>query len=409
MSVGRWFDRLWQQIVAPRVDGEQLEACLQQARQSMGTPVVWLLGKAQSGKTSIVRALTGSDRAQIGNGFEPCTRTAHLYSFPQEDECFVKFLDTRGLGEIAYDPTDDMAMLAGQSHLLLVVVKALDHAQQGVLAPLAEIRRAHPEWPLIVAQTCLHEGYAPGQGHVEPYPFDQAPLPPTVPSDLARSLAAQRAWFDCPPTAFVPLDFTLPDDGYTPEHYGLDALWNAIEVALPIGLRSMLQQGESGRLLRDAYLQAAQPHILFYAVAAGMAAAVPVPLIDIPLVLAIQGKMFHTIASIYGQDWAMSRIAEFASTLGAGYLGRYLVRLTSRDLLKVIPLPGITSAASALFVASSSYALGRALCTYFSHVQAGAAPSTSALRSMLEREFEEGRSRLRQYLERATGRREAAP
>jgi len=40
----------------------------------MPAPVIWLFGKVQSGKTSIIRALTGAERAQIGGGFKPCTR-----------------------------------------------------------------------------------------------------------------------------------------------------------------------------------------------------------------------------------------------------------------------------------------------------------------------------------------------
>src|SRR5690606_34222822 len=32
-------------------------------------PVVWLLGKVQSGKTSIIRAVTGASDAEIGDGF----------------------------------------------------------------------------------------------------------------------------------------------------------------------------------------------------------------------------------------------------------------------------------------------------------------------------------------------------
>ena len=45
-------------------------------------PVVWLLGKVQSGKTSIVRALTQATDAEIGTGFRACTKTARVFDFP---------------------------------------------------------------------------------------------------------------------------------------------------------------------------------------------------------------------------------------------------------------------------------------------------------------------------------------
>ena len=37
-------------------------------------PVFWLFGKTGSGKTSIVKYLTGAERAEIGGGFRPQTQ-----------------------------------------------------------------------------------------------------------------------------------------------------------------------------------------------------------------------------------------------------------------------------------------------------------------------------------------------
>ncbi len=89
--------RLRQLLLNPTVDDQALESALRSARARQPVPVVWLLGKAQSGKTSIIRALTDSPHAEIGNGFRPCTRTSRLYDFPA-DAPVVRFLDTRGLG-----------------------------------------------------------------------------------------------------------------------------------------------------------------------------------------------------------------------------------------------------------------------------------------------------------------------
>jgi predicted GTPase len=68
----------------------------------------WLLGKTGAGKTAIVAALTGDQRVEIGQGFEPCTRTAAFYDVPRE-EPLLRFLDTRGLGEGNYDAASDIA------------------------------------------------------------------------------------------------------------------------------------------------------------------------------------------------------------------------------------------------------------------------------------------------------------
>ena len=133
-------------------------------------PLVWLIGKVQSGKTSIVRALTGATDAEIGAGFRACTRTARIFDFPAEAP-IIRFLDTRGLGEAAYDPAEDIAFCEDRAHLILAVVKALDAEQGAVVEAVRAARRRHPDWPLVVAQTSLHEGYPQGMGHVLPYPF----------------------------------------------------------------------------------------------------------------------------------------------------------------------------------------------------------------------------------------------
>ena len=136
-------------------------------------PVVWLIGKVQSGKSSIVRAITGSSAAAIGSGFKPCTRTAQVFDFPP-DAPILRFLDTRGLGEVSYDPTEDLAFAETRAHILLVTMRAMDTNQSSIIDVISEVRRRHPTWPVIVAQTCLHEGYAASQGHIVPYPFDPA-------------------------------------------------------------------------------------------------------------------------------------------------------------------------------------------------------------------------------------------
>ena len=51
-------------------------------------PVVWLLGKTGAGKTAIIAALTGDARAEIGLGFEPCTRSAAFSMCLPRRRCF---------------------------------------------------------------------------------------------------------------------------------------------------------------------------------------------------------------------------------------------------------------------------------------------------------------------------------
>src|ERR1700737_2694172 len=78
-------------------------------RKKSPVSVFWLLGKTQSGKPSIIRFLTGADEAEIGQGFQPCTRFSRQYQFPAAEAPLLTFLDPRGLDEPGYDPTVDLA------------------------------------------------------------------------------------------------------------------------------------------------------------------------------------------------------------------------------------------------------------------------------------------------------------
>ena len=152
-------DRLWKAISetlfgsvgAPGADATG-SAC---ERAQSHALVVWLLGKTGAGKTAIVAALTGDPRAEVGQGFEPCTRTAAFYNVPAEAP-LLRFLDTRGLGEVDYDSTEDMSWCEQQSHLLLAVMQASDPVQHEVLRVLQAVRSRHRDWPSAVAQTGLH-------------------------------------------------------------------------------------------------------------------------------------------------------------------------------------------------------------------------------------------------------------
>src|SRR5881227_3450068 len=193
-------DRL-KTLFSSRQTDAQLQAKLEQLRQRIPVPVFWLFGKTQSGKTSIIRYLTGAEDAEIGQGFQPCTRFSRRYQFPTAEAPLLTFLDTRGLDEPGYDPAEDLGRFNDEAHIVLVTVKALDHAQENVLAHLGTVRKAQPRRSVVLVLTCLHEAY-PQQQHPQPYPFgadDWSSLeaaPPALPSDLLRSLQEQRRRFE---------------------------------------------------------------------------------------------------------------------------------------------------------------------------------------------------------------------
>jgi uncharacterized protein (DUF697 family) len=333
-------------------------------------PVVWLIGKVQSGKSSIVRALTQSTEAEVGSGFRACTRMARVFDFPQ-DAPIIRFLDTRGLGEVAYDPAEDIAFCEGRSHLILAVVKAMDQQQQVVLNVIAAARRAHPDWPVVVAQTTLHEGYPPGAGHMLPYPFADGALGADLPPTLLQALAYQRTLFSSLPgragVSFAPIDFTHAGDGFDPSDYGREALIAALIAAAPLTVAAALAelpQSSDAQRKSDA-------HVLGYAVAAGAGDALP--LAGAVLVPAVQAAMLHQLARLHGLQWQARDYAEFAGALGAGTLIRTASTFGIRQLVKLIPVYGQTAGAAAAAAASfaATYALGKAASFYLARRRQG--------------------------------------
>ena len=372
--------RLREALLNPRVDPEKLEEALRAARARQPLPVVWLIGKAQAGKTSIIHALTGSPTAEIGDGFQPCTRTARFYDFPAKAPV-VRFLDTRGLGEVAYDPAEDIRYCESQAHLALGVMKVADIRQDAVFAVLRQVRRRHPEWPVLIAQTGLHELYPPDADHLLPYPYDQQPRSLRIPHELLRALQAQQERLGTLPGSapiyWVAIDLTLPEDGWMPVDYGLEALWTAIGDVSALGLQARLRGDPN---VREVHMRAAYPYIVGHALAAAGVGALPV--IDLVGAPAIQAKLLHGLATLHGQHWDRRMASEFLGLLGVGMSAGYVARLLGRAVVKLVPGWGQTVGAvwGATASGATTYALGQAANAYFMRRQSGAPVDAAAIR-----------------------------
>lgn len=393
-----YWQKLQTVLTDPKIDEAALEASLKQAREKISLPVFWLIGKTQAGKTSIIRALTGSETAEIGNGFQPCTRFSSFYDFPQQAP-LVRFLDTRGLGEVDYDPSEDIRYCESQAHLLIAVMKVADLKQQLVFDVLRTVRMRQPDWPLIMVQTGLHELYGSHRNHVIPWPFDQEPLSNEVPSDLQRALQAQRQLASglsgTAPIHWVPVDLTLPEDGFNPPNYGLEPLWQAIELILPLGLQ---QQLGGDKAVQDLFSRSAHQHIVGYAfTAAGLGA---LPVIDWVMVTTLQAKLLRDLAKLYGQNWSKQTTIEFLSLLGTAITSSYFVRIIGRALTKLIPGVGQTIGVmwGASASAATTYALGKAAVYFFTQRRNGLNINPDLLRKIYAEALENSASILKQRI-----------
>jgi uncharacterized protein (DUF697 family) len=361
------------------------------ARQSARAAalVVWLLGKTGAGKTAIISAITGDARAEVGLGFEPCTRTARFYDVPPETP-LVRFLDTRGLGEAGYDAASDMSWCEQQSHLVLVVMQVSDPDQHVVLHALEQARRRHPEWPVIVAQTGLHRLYPDGMAHPIAYPKDEPDdeTQTSLPHALRQALTYQRKLFDGlrgPQPRFVPIDFTEPADGFPPCDYGLEDLLGILTEAFPVAFEALHRTRAD--MENDRIRAKARPLIYSCGTAAAGAGAVPVPIVGVGGLASVIATMLQILAKRYQVEWTPRIFGEFSGAIGGGAVAGFLLRYGLRETIKLVPVLG-TVAAGALNAAAAfavTVAIGEAACLWLAYQRRGlSAPSEEVRRAFAD-------------------------
>lgn len=357
----RWFQALVQPEASPA-----LEAALSRYRETL--PVLWLLGKTGAGKTSIIQRLTGDSRAEIGNGFEPCTQSALHYDHPQ-DAPVMRFLDTRGLGEARYDPTADLAAAKGGSHALIILTRVDDPAQSDILQALQSLDLGDDDLAILHVHTALHS-VAAGE-------LERAVLFNT--QQIATALKT--------PPATVRIDFTDPDDGFEDPNVGLDDLREAIINLVPELSRVLTRR--DGRDQEEQLFLALRREITGYASAA--AAVDLVPAVGLVAVPSLQGKMLHALAGRYDIAWDRRMATDFVAAMGSGFLYRYALSLGGRQLAKFIPVYGQTAgaAAAASISFASTYALGRAACLYLYRRKHHQSLDPEQLRSAFTNAFKE--------------------
>jgi uncharacterized protein (DUF697 family) len=381
---------------------EQFEQRRRALLEKMPVPVFWLFGKTGSGKSSIIRFLTGSTLAEIGNGFQPQTRTSFQYDFPSRSQPLVRFLDTRGLGEAGYDPTEDLKSFDSSTHVVIVVARVMDHALSEIIAPLRAIRAARPSRPIVLALTCLHEAYPfeqhpptdPFETHFEPAVGESGDAPtsssiPVSPADgdrfhrpsafalhpaLQRSLREQEDRFEGLVDRIIPIDLTKPEEGFHEPNFGGKRLEETLIDLLPTACRQALLHLDDIRIsLRDLTARQAMPTILTYSSLAATSAAAPLPWVDIPVVMALQTRLVYLLADLYDQKMNVDLLAKMAGAVG----GRLAVRLAIKAPLKLIPVLGQTANAAIAF--AYTFSLGKACCWYFGEMRNGHVPSAADL------------------------------
>lgn len=375
------FERLQSLLTTRWLSESEFQRQFAELIHRQAVPEFWLLGKTGSGKSSIIRFLTGAEQIEIGNGYRPQTRFSQSFEFPASDAPLIRFIDTRGLGESGYDAASEVSAFSSRSHLVIVTVRLLDQSLGELLETLRAIRHDRPTRPVLLALTCLHEAY-PRQPHPQPDPFHLENWRERVPETVRRAYDAQAERFGHLVDRVVPLDLTLPEDGLRPTDYGGDRLHAAVVDLLPNAYRqTLLTLDDARRDLSDLRMRRAAPYIAAYSLAAASAAAVPVPWVDMPLVLGIQSHLLLQLARLYGQPASATQLWKIAGPIA----GSLLTRFAARELLKTIPLLGL--AANAALAYAYTFGLGRLSCWYFDRVHEGYLPTADEVKEIWEKEI----------------------
>ena len=358
--------RAWLKALAEPEASPAVEKLLAEHRQHL--PVLWLMGKTGAGKSSLIQRLTGNSRAQIGNGFEPCTQTAMHYEHPQNAPV-LRFLDTRGLGEAGYDAHTDLASAQQGSHAMLVLTRVDEPSQHSVIEALKSLQDSKDSLAVLHVHTALHALEGEDLQRAIQHNTQQ------VQEALQRDIKS------------VEIDFTDAEDGFDDPDVGLQELIEAIISMVPelavILARRYSQSNE------DEAFHSVRREVLGYASASATADILPaVGLIAVP---GLQGKMLHALAGRYSLKWDKRMAGEFIAALGTSFLYRYIMSLTGRQLAKFIPVYGqsLGAATAASISFASTYALGRVACLYFYRRNHQEPVDSDLLREAFKKAFKE--------------------
>ena len=379
----------------------QIEKDIAKVRQAAPIPCLWLFGKTGSGKTSVIHYLTGAEEAIIGEGFRPETRTSRRFDFPDSIDPLLRFLDTRGLAEATYDPTEDIRQFSQSTQMMIVTVRVTDHALSNLVVPLRSIRRASPEMPVLLVLTCLHEATGTQDLSDGPDPFsatgDRASVAiasgvpadtvvkTSVPEALQRLIAEKSTQFAGLFDALIPINLTPLEDGYANPEFGGDRLKQAILERLPHAYRqALLALNQTGGRELSMLQRKSRWQVLTSSALAATAGVVPVPWVDIPAVLGIQAHMATRIAAIYDQEITPARWALLSSAAGT----RIAIRLAVREATKFIPFVGMAVGAAGAF--AFTYALGMSWDWYFANLQKGHVPNADDLKEVFAKQLQRG-------------------
>lgn len=373
------------------VDEAQVAEILAKVRDELPTTEAILIGKPQTGKSSIVRGLTGVSPEIVGQGFRPHTQHTERYAYPSEELPLLIFTDTVGLGDVKQEiPViieellGELEQVSDRARILILTVKINDFATDTLRQVARQLREEYPNIPCLLAVTCLHEVY--------PNPTEDHPEYPPEFEELKRAFAGIQKDFGELYNSSVLLDFTLEEDGYNPVFYGLEAFRDSLAELLPEAEARTIYQlldEQASKQLGNIYRDVGRRYILSFSIMVATVAAVPLPFATMPVLTALQVSMVGLLGNLYGQTISPSQAGGIVSAIGGGFVAQAV----GRELIKFVP--GFGSAIAASWAATYTWALGESACVYFGDLMGGKKPDPEKIQGVMREAFESAKERFR--------------
>ena len=381
-----------------QIDEQEVAAILERVKATLPTTEVILIGKPQSGKSSIIRSLTGATQDIIGQGFRPHTAHTQQYAYPTEDLPLLYFTDTMGLGEAQQDTPDPMTELSQlltpphrltantpSAKVIILTVKLNDFATDFLQNVISHLREQHPEVPCLLAITCVHDLYASQ--------IENHPAYPPADAEVLRAFAALQTQFEGICDRSVLIDFTLEEDGFTPLFYGLDTFVDQLAELLPEAesrlLHQLLDDAGIGTEIGSLYRETSRRYLTTFSAMAATLAAVPLPFATMPALTALQVTLVSLLGRLYGQSLSLSQAGGVISAIAGGFIAQ----VVGRELIKFVP--GFGSVVAATWAAAYTWALGEGACVYFGDLLGGKTPDPEKIQQTMQQSFQEAKTRFK--------------
>lgn len=336
---------------------EQTRKEYDQLKKLPGKCNILIIGKTGVGKSSLVNAVFREKLAPTGQG-DPVTQDLKQY---RKQDCPITIHDSPGLELASIDIPSDEVLAGDIAKVKKDIAQLITECQQD------------PENHIHLIWYCINNSSARLEAIEKSWikELEKQNIPIILvltksikkDSDFEIYLREQAFRNDKLPIKKIISVLAIPEqlnDSYTIQAFGLDKLVEVSASFLTEGIRKIFIQEQIANI--ELTEKEALKYVISYAAVAGAAGLMPIPVIEIPIILQIQASMAAHIIRLFGLPHDELFVQTILTTIAAAGGGLATTNMAS-NLLKTIPGFGslIGEAMSVVTASSFTSAFGTAL------------------------------------------------